>query len=144
MNTSHKHDTWTDRRGIAVMAATGAVLAALIFGTPTAHAEPGGTGGGAQIETGSGPRTAGAELDDASGTPGPSFDTPVSIPSVGDKPEKPGKDATDEELEAYEKAVASYEQRVFARSQAEALEHARQEAQRYRDCLARGNENEVC
>ncbi|MGC5027449.1 hypothetical protein ACLQ3K_22095 [Tsukamurella sp. DT100] len=119
-------------------------LAALLTTPAAAWADPAGAGGGASIDSGSGPRTAGAEHEDGNGVPGPSFDTPVSIPSVGSAPEKPGKDATEEELKAYEKALAEHERQVNARSQAEALEWARIQAKEYRECLARDNENEVC
>lgn len=133
-----------NRRVIAGAFAATALLAGLIFGTPVAQATPDTGSGGAAIDSGSGPRTAGAEHEDGSGAPGPSFDTPVSIPSVGSAPEKPGKDATEEELKAYEKALAEHERQVNARSQAEALEWARIQAKEYRECLARDNENEVC
>ena len=129
-----------NRRVIAGAFAATALLAGLIFGTPVAQAAPDTGSGGAQIETGSGPRTAGAEHEDGSGVPGPSFDTPVSIPSAGSAPKKPGKDATEEELKAYEKAVAAYEQRVHDQSQAEALERARQIAKEYRECINAGRE----
>lgn len=118
---------------------TAAALAALLIPAAPAFAEP------APIDSGSGPRSVGAQIDDGSGVPGPSFDTPVSIPSVGDKPEKPGEDATEEELKDYEKAVAAYERQVNARTQAEAQERARQIAQAYRECInAPGDGDRLC
>lgn len=122
----------------AAMMAAGAALAAMIFATPVAHAEP------APIDDASGPPTAGASIEDGSGTPGPSFDTPVSIPGVGEKPTKPDDDATEEEVEAYERALAAYEAQVQARDRATALERARQIAKEYRECIARANPDEVC
>lgn len=119
-------------------AVTGAALAVMIFATPVAHAEP------APIDDASGPRTVGAEPKDASGTPGPSFDEPVPIPGVGDQPTKPSNNATAEENAAYKKARAAYEAQVAARDRAVALEHARQAAKAYRECIARNNTNEVC
>lgn len=109
------------------------VLVAASCAVP-AWAEP------APIDDGSGPRSVGAEVEDGSGTPGPSFDTPVSIPSVGEAPTKPGPDATPDEIEAYEKAVAAHEAQVFARTQTESLERARQIAKAYRDCINAGRE----
>lgn len=118
---------------------TAAALAALLIPAAPAFAEP------APIDSGSGPRSVGVQIDDGSGVPGPSFDTPVSIPSVGDKPEKPGEDATEEELKDYEKAVAAYERQVNARTQAEAQERARQIAQAYRECInAPGDGDRLC
>lgn len=124
----------------AAMMAAGAALAAMIFATPVANANA----APAPIDDGSGPRSVGAQIDDGSGTPGPSFDTPVSIPSVGEKPAKPDDDATEEEVEAYEKALAAYEAQVQARDRATALERARQIAKEYRECIARANPDEVC
>ncbi|GKU42225.1 hypothetical protein [Mycobacterium montefiorense] len=98
----------------------------------------------APIDDGSGPRTVGAEIEDGSGTPGPSFDEPVSIPSVGDAPTKPGPGATPDEVKAYEKALAAHEAQVQARDRAVALERARQIAKEYRECIARANPDEVC
>ncbi|KXP08065.1 hypothetical protein AXK57_16410 [Tsukamurella pulmonis] len=119
---------------------TAAILAAGIMSAVNgiAAAEP------ASIDDGSGPREVGAKIDDGSGTPGPSYDTPVSIPSVGEKPEKPGEDATPAEIRAYEKALAAHEAQVQARDRAVGLERARQEAKRYRECIARGNDAEIC
>lgn len=117
--------------------AAAGVLVAASCAVP-AWAEP------APIDDGSGPRSVGAQIDDGSGTPGPSFDTPVSIPSVGEKPAKPDDDATEEEVEAYEKALAAYEAQVQARDRATALERARQIAKEYRECIARANPDEVC
>lgn len=120
---------------IMIMAA--GVLVAASCAVP-AWAEP------APIDDGSGPRSVGAQIEDGSGTPGPSFDEPVSIPSVGDAPTKPGPGATPAEIKAYEKALAAHEAQVQARDRAVALEHARQEAQRQQECAARGITDEPC
>ncbi|CAM3739125.1 hypothetical protein ACXYTP_19155 [Tsukamurella ocularis] len=114
------------------LAAAGVMVAASC--AVPAWAEP------APIDDGSGPRSVGAEIEDGSGTPGPSFDTPVSIPSVGEKPSKPGPGATPAEVEAYAKALAAHEAQVSARTQAESLERARQIAKAYRDCINAGRE----
>lgn len=127
-----------NRRVIAGAFAATALLAGLVFGTPVAQADPAGTGGGASIDSGSGPRDVGAKIDDGSGTPGPSYDTPISIPSVGSKPEKPGPGATPAEVQAYDKAVKAYEQRVWDRKVAEGAERARQIAKAYSECVAAG------
>lgn len=106
----------------------------------TAHAEP------APIDDGSGPRDVGASIDDGSGTPGPSYDEPVTIPSVGPAPEKPGPGATQDEWDDYNAAVAEHDRQVNARAQAQALEAARIAAKAYAECLARNHDNdtEVC
>ena len=120
-----------------VWLAAAGVLVAASCAVP-AWAEP------ASIDDGSGPREVGAQIEDGSGTPGPSFDEPVSIPSVGDAPTKPGPGATPDEVKAYEKALAAHEAQVQARDRAVALERARQIAKEYRECIARAHENEVC
>lgn len=123
----------------AAMMAAGAALAAMIFATPVAHAEP------APIDDASGPPTAGAPVEDGSGTPGPSFDEPVSIPSVGATPTKPGPNATPAQVKAYEAAVKEHDRQVTARMIAQAAEQARQEAKRYRDCINNNPSNtKVC
>lgn len=114
-----------------------AIAIAASCGTP-ALAEP------APIDDGSGPRTVGEPAEDGSGTPGPSFDEPIDIPSVGSAPTHPGDDATDEELEAYDAAMRDHRQQMQARANAQGLEAARRAAKAYRECVARANENEVC
>lgn len=72
MNTHHRALTF-----LGTLTA-GAMIAASTIAT--AHAEP------APIDDGSGPISNGAPIEDGSGTPGPSYDEPVSIPSVGPAP----------------------------------------------------------
>lgn len=116
----------------------GAMIAASTIAT--AHAEP------APIDDGSSPRDVGAPIEDGSGTPGPSFDEPVSIPTVGPAPVHPGPNATDDELDQYNAALAEHNRQANARDRAEAQEYARLAAKAYRDCLARNHDNdtEVC
>lgn len=112
-----------------------ALVVAVAVGVPgVAWAEP------APIDDGSGPRDVGARIDDGSGVPGPSFDTPVSIPSVGEKPVSPGEDATEEEKEEYARALASYEAEVAARDRAVASERARQIARAQKECTRTDHE----
>lgn len=115
----------------------GAMIAASTIAT--AHAEP------APIDDGSSPRDVGAEIDDGSGAPGPSFDEPVSIPSVGPAPVHPGPGATPQEIADYKAAVAEHDRQVNARTQAQSLEAARIAAKAYRDCInAGGDQDRVC
>lgn len=104
---------------------------------PSAGADP-GTGGGASIEDGSGPRSVGAEVQDGSGTPGPDFSTPIDIPSVGPAPEKPDEDAPQEEWDRYTEAKQRHDMEVRVREGRIALEEARLKAKAYRDCVATG------
>ncbi len=135
---------------IMIMAA--AVLVAASCAAP-AWADPNGTGSGGapigEIGTGSGGapvgsigvRDSGAPIG-AIGTGGPDFSTPVSIPSVGPAPEKPGPGATPAELKAYERAVAEHRSQVQARENALALEWARQQAIAARQAPSANDEGE--
>lgn len=122
-----------DRRIVAGAFAATALLAGLIFGTPVANADPGDT------TLGTGSPAAAPSSGDGKGSP--SYDTPVSIPSVtASNPEKP-KDlpanATPAEKAEHEKAVkaytvakAEYDRQVSVNANAKGAEYARQQAQR--------------
>ncbi|MDP0398709.1 hypothetical protein [Tsukamurella strandjordii] len=121
------------RRLIAALALTIALAApAAAYATP------------ASIDDGSGPRDVGAHIEDGSGTPGPSFDEPTDIPTVGPAPTKPDKNAPQSEWDAYQQAKQNHDQQVQERANAISSERARQEAKRYRDCIARGSDTEIC
>lgn len=114
------------------------ILTLGILVTPAAaFAEP------AQIEDASGTGPSGAaSIQDGPGTPGPSFDEPISIPSVGaapKAPKKPGKGATPEEKKAYAEAMEKYadakaehNRQVQAREAAKSLEETRKKDKAYR------------
>lgn len=125
----------TIKQCIAAAAAGFAIVAGI--GAP-AWAEP------ANIDDASGPRDAGAEVKDGSGTVGADFDTPTEIPSVGPAPKKPKADATEKEVAEYKTAVAEHERQIQARMQAKGTEHARLAAKAYRECIAHADENETC
>ncbi|WP_019204602.1 hypothetical protein [Tsukamurella sp. 1534] len=120
-------------------AAAGFAIVFAFGATPAATAEP------ASIEDASGTGPSGAaQHEDGSGTPGPSFDDPIDIPSVGDAPEKPGPGATPEELEAYQEAVKAHEAAKLSKMIAEGAERARKIAKVQKECTERGDVGDAC
>lgn len=109
-----------------------ATAALLAFAAP-AYAEP------AQIDDGQSPRDAGAEIKDGSGTVGYDFSEPGSKPYVSPAPDKPGKDATEEEKAEYAKAKEKHDAEVAAAEASyRGSEYARLAAKAYRECIAAG------
>ncbi|TWS20761.1 hypothetical protein FK529_05380 [Tsukamurella asaccharolytica] len=123
----------------AAMMAAGAALAAMIFATPTAasYADPGD--GNSSTSVGTGSPAAAPSPGDGKGSP--SYDVPVSIPSVtASNPEKPKdlpanatpaeKAEHEKAMKAYDAAKAEYDRQVSANANAKSAEYARQQAQR--------------
>jgi hypothetical protein len=130
MTTTHRALTF-----LGTLAA-GAMIAASTIATT--HAEP------APIDDGSGPREVGAQIDDGSGAPGPDHRTPIDIPSVGPAPVKPDASAPQSEWDKYAQDKRQHDTDVQARENAIALERARVQAERQKDCTRTDHEIGPC
>lgn len=115
----------------------GIVALTLIFPS-IAAAEP------APIDDGSGPIGNGTQIDDGSGAPSPDHRTPIEITTVGPAPEKPAKDAPKKEWDAYREAKQRHDTEVRVRENRIALEEARKQAERQRDCTRTDHEIGPC
>lgn len=92
----------------------------------------------ASIDDGQSPRDVGASIESGSGTPGPSFKTPIDIPSVGSAPKAPASDASQAEWDKYAQDKRMYDQSVQERTNAIALEDARKKALAQKESTKRG------